>query len=103
VMELPGITAQMAIKMGEGDVKSVEDVAGLVSDDLRGWFEVKNGEKTRFPGLLEGMGVTAEIADAMIMAARVQMGWVEAPPVPETPETLEPSDVKAEVTADEQE
>ena len=98
VLDLPGMTLPIAIKLGEGDAKTVEDVAGLVSDDLRGWFEVKNGEKTRFPGLLEGMNVTAEVADAMIMAARVQMGWVEAPVVEETTQTDE-----AEIPADGQE
>ncbi len=101
VLELPGVTLPMAIKMGEGQVLTIEDVAGLVSDDLRGWFEVKNGEKTRFPGLLEGMGVSAEAADAIIMAARVQMGWVEAPPVAATPETALTDE--AETPADGQE
>ena len=97
VLDLPGMTLPIAIKLGEGDTKTVEDVAGLVSDDLRGWFEIKNGEKTRFPGLLEGMNVTSEVADAMIMAARVQMGWVEAPVVEETLTD------EADVTADGQE
>jgi transcription termination/antitermination protein NusA len=87
---------EIAIKLGEGDVKNLEDVAGLVSDDLRGWFEVKNGEKTRFPGLLEGMNMSVETADAMIMAARVAMGWVEAP-AEVAPEA------EAEVAADGQE
>jgi transcription termination/antitermination protein NusA len=96
VLELPGVTLPIAIKLGEGDARTVEDVAGLVSDDLRGWFEVKNGEKVRFPGLLEGMSISAETADAMIMAARVQMGWVEAPAIEET------LDAEAEDTADEQ-
>ena len=97
VLDLPGMTLPIAIKLGEGETKTVEDVAGLVSDDLRGWFEVKNGEKTRFPGLLEGMNMTAEVADAMIMAARVQMGWVEAPVEEVTPDT------EAEIPADGQE
>jgi transcription termination/antitermination protein NusA len=97
VLDLPEMTLEIAIKLGEGDVKTVEDVAGLVSDDLRGWFEVKNGEKVRFPGLLEGMNMSAETADAMIMAARVQMGWVEAP-VEEEAQTDE-----AEIPADGQE
>lgn len=78
VLELPGVTLQVAIKLGEGGTVSVEDVAGLVSDDLRGWFEVKNGERIRMPGLLDGLNVPVEAADALIMAARVAMGWVEA-------------------------
>jgi N utilization substance protein A len=96
VLGLPGVTLEVAIKLGEGGVKNVEDVAGLVSDDLRGWFEVKNGEKTRFLGLLEGMSMSAEDADALIMAARVAMGWVEAP-------VVEEAEAEAEVAADGQE
>jgi len=96
VLGLPGVTLEVAIKLGEGGVKNVEDVAGLVSDDLRGWFEVKNGEKTRFPGLLEGMSMSAEDADGLIMAARVAMGWVEAP-------VVEEAEAEAEVAADGQE
>lgn len=96
VLGLPGVTLEIAIKLGEGGVKTVEDVAGLVSDDLRGWFEVKNGEKVRFPGLLEGMSMSVEQADALIMAARVAMGWVEAP-------AAEEAETEAEVAADGQE
>jgi N utilization substance protein A len=100
ILDLPGVTLPIAIKLGEGDTKTVEDVAGLVSDDLRGWHEIKNGEKVRFPGLLDGIPVSAEVADAMIMAARVQMGWVEAPPVEEAEDTQTD---EAEIPADGQE
>ena len=65
-------------------MKSVEDLAGLVPDDLRGWFETKNGERVRVPGVLESSNLTAEQAEAMIMEARVAAGWIEAPePKPE--------------------
>jgi N utilization substance protein A len=79
LLEMPGVTLALAVKLGEGDVKTVEDLAGLVPDDLRGWYEIKNGERVRQPGVLEDQNLTVEAADAMIMAARVRMGWVEAP------------------------
>src|SRR5690606_32031454 len=93
LLEIEGITLPMAVALGEGDVKSVEDLAGLVPDDLRGWFESKNGERVREPGILEAFGLDAADAELLIMRARVAMGWVEAPPEEELevedPELLE--------------
>ena len=84
LLEIQGVTLPMAVALGEGDVKSVEDLAGLIPDDLRGWFETKDGERVREPGILESFNMDAADAEALIMRARVAMGWVEAPePVPE--------------------
>ena len=83
LLEIEGVTLPMAVALGEGDVKSVEDLAGLIPDDLRGWFENKDGERVREPGILESFNLDAAEAEALIMRARVVMGWVEAPPEPE--------------------
>jgi N utilization substance protein A len=83
VLEIEGVTLPMAVALGEGDVKTVEDLAGLVPDDLRGWFETKNGERVREPGVLESFNLEPADAELLIMRARVVMGWVEAPEVPE--------------------
>ncbi|CAN5171088.1 transcription termination factor NusA [soil metagenome] len=83
VLEIEGVTLPMAVALGEGDVKSVEDLAGLIPDDLRGWFETKDGERTREAGILDSFNLSPEDADALIMRARVVMGWVEAPPEPD--------------------
>jgi N utilization substance protein A len=80
LLEIDGVTLPVAVALGQGDVKSVEDLAGLVPDDLRGWFETKNGERVREPGILEAFGLDPAEAEALIMRARVAMGWVEAPP-----------------------
>lgn len=79
LLDLEGITPDMAVALGEGQIKNLEDLAGLVSDDLRGWFEVKNGERVREAGLLDKFNLSVPDADALIMAARIAMGWVEAP------------------------
>ena len=55
------MTLPMAVALGEGGVKTVEDLAGLVPDDLRGWFETKNGERVRESGILEAFA-EAEMA-----------------------------------------
>src|SRR4051812_48440636 len=87
LLEVEGVTLPMAVALGEGDVKTVEDLAGLVPDDLRGWFETKNGERVREPGILEAFGLEPQDAELLIMRARVAMGWIEAPePEPEPEE-----------------
>lgn len=73
---LPFITLSMAVRLGEADTKSLEDFAGLVPDDLRGWFESKDGERVREPGVFEKEKLTQEDATAMIMQARVAAGWI---------------------------
>ena len=74
------MTLPIAVALGEGGVKTVEDLADLVPDDLRGWFETRNGERVRETGILEAFGLEPADAEALIMRARVVMGWVEAPP-----------------------
>ncbi len=90
VLEIEGVTLPIAVALGEGEVKTVEDLAGLVPDDLRGWFENKNGERVREPGILEAFSLSPDDAEALIMRARVIMGWVEAPPEPEYEPEYEP-------------
>jgi N utilization substance protein A len=88
LLEIEGITLPMAVALGEGGVKTVEDLADLVPDDLRGWFETKDGQRVREAGILESFNLEPADAEALIMRARVAMGWVEAPPEPEfEPET----------------
>ncbi|HEX4766218.1 MAG TPA: transcription termination factor NusA [Lichenihabitans sp.] len=76
--EIDGVTTAMMVSLGENDVKTVEDLAGSVPDDLIGWTERKDGEATRHSGFLESFELSREDAEAMIMAARVHAGWIEA-------------------------
>ncbi len=73
----------MLVTLGEKGVKTLEDFAGLVGDDIRGYFETKNGERVREPGILEDYQLTSEQADQLVLNARVAAGWIEAPPEPE--------------------
>ena len=83
LLEIEGLTLPMSVALGEGGVKTVEDLAGLVPDDLRGWFENKDGERVREAGVLESFTLSADDAEALIMRARVAMGWIEPEPEPE--------------------
>jgi N utilization substance protein A len=102
LLEIEGVTLPMAVALGEGDVKTVEDLAGLVPDDLRGWFETKNGERVREPGVLESFALDPQDAELLIMRARVAMGWVEAPEEPEEPEPTEEHFAEAEAAGEAQ-
>jgi N utilization substance protein A len=86
LLEVEGVTLPMAVALGEGGIKSVEDLAGLVPDDLRGWFETKDGERVREAGILESFNLDAADAELLIMRARVVMGWIEPEPEPEPDE-----------------
>src|SRR6266511_34135 len=82
--DIPGITTAMLVKLGENDIKTVEDLAGCATDDLFGWSERKDGETVRHPGALDGFDLSRDDAEALIMLARVKAGWIKeedlAPP-----------------------
>jgi transcription termination/antitermination protein NusA len=79
----------MLVTLGEKGVKTLEDFAGLVGDDIRGYFETKNGERVREPGVLEQYALTQEQADALVLNARIAAGWIEAPPEEPEPEAVQ--------------
>ena len=74
--DIPGVTTAMLVKLGEGGVKSVEDLAGCATDDLTGWTERKDGESKREPGILEGIEISREDAESIVMQARLKAGWI---------------------------
>ena len=73
--EIEGLTTPMLVKLGENDVKTVEDLAGCATDDLVGWTE----KDVKHAGYLSSFELSREQAEAIVMAARVKAGWVEAP------------------------
>jgi N utilization substance protein A len=88
----------MMVALGKNDIKTVEDFAGAVPDELTGWVERKDGEATRNAGALEGFNLSRADAETMIMQARVKAGWItEAdlnPPVEEeAPAEADPAPV----------
>jgi N utilization substance protein A len=74
--DVPGVTMQMLVKFGENDVKTVEDLAGCATDDLVGWSERKDGETKQHAGFLDGIELSRDEAEAMIMQARLKAGWI---------------------------
>jgi N utilization substance protein A len=77
----------MMVKLGENDVKTIEDLAGCATDDLAGYTERKDGEVKHEAGFLDGFELSREDCESMIMQARLKAGWVTeadlAPPATE--------------------
>jgi N utilization substance protein A len=74
--EIPGVTTAILVKLGENGVKTVEDLAGCATDDLAGWTERKDGETKHEAGFLDGLELSREDCEAMIMQARLKAGWI---------------------------
>jgi N utilization substance protein A len=97
--EVPGATTKMLVALGEDGLKTVEDLAGCVTDDLIGWSERKDGETVKHAGILADFDLTKEEAEALIMQARVKAGWIKEedlvqPPPPDA--AAEASEAQAE-------
>ena len=81
------------LKLGENDVKTVEDLAGCATDDLVGWTERKEGsEPVKHAGFLDGIEVSREDAEALIMQARVKAGWITEEELAKQPSEAEASE-----------
>lgn len=73
---IDGISTAMMVALGEDGIKSIEDFAGCAADDLVGWTERKDGETKRFDGLFSAMDVSRADAEAMVVQARLAVGWI---------------------------
>jgi transcription termination/antitermination protein NusA len=73
--DIPGITTLMLFALGEHGIRSVEDLADCVTDDLDGWNEFKDGRTIKHVGILDRFRVSRQDCAAMIMNARTKAGW----------------------------
>jgi N utilization substance protein A len=98
VLDVQGVTLAMSVALGEAGVKTVEDLADLATDELRGAFENKGGgERARTPGALESFSLSQDDAERIILRARVAAGWIDAADVPELAEPEEEADEISEL------
>ncbi len=98
VMELEGMTPSFAVKLGEEGVKTVEDVAGLVPDDITGYREAgPDGKPVWVEGILKKGEMRKDDAQMFVMKARVAAGWIE----PEALDALVAQQTEAEGDAPE--
>ena len=80
--DIPGILESMLVAFGENGIKTVEDLAGCATDDLIGWTEQSGGKTTNHPGILGDMVMSRQQCDAIILQARIRVGWIEAAALP---------------------
>ncbi|WCE66807.1 transcription termination factor NusA [Sulfitobacter faviae] len=77
LVEFEGLTPQMIEALAKDDVKTLEDFATCADWELAGGWTTVNGERVKDDGALELFDVSLEDAQAMIMTARVMLGWVD--------------------------
>ena len=78
VMSLEGMTPSFAVRLGEEGVQTLDDVAGLVPDDITGWREPgPDGKPVWVEGVLKKGEMRKDDAQMFIMRARVAAGWIE--------------------------
>ena len=93
--DVEGVTTAMLVRFGVNGVKTVEDLAGCATDDLAGWTERKDGEVVRQPGILDGMELSREEAETLIMQARFKAGWISEADLAPPPASAEEAPVTA--------
>ena len=64
------LSKAMVVKLAENDIKTLDDFAGLTTDDLIGYLEVRGDKNSKVSGLLEEFNLTREEGDQLIMEAR---------------------------------
>jgi N utilization substance protein A len=96
---IEGVTTAMMVALGEAGIKTIEDLADCATDDLIGWTErkkEKDSEAIKHKGALEGFEIGRKEAEAMILSARVEAGWITAEDIAPPPEASdEPEDEPA--------
>ena len=74
---LPGIIPPMMVALGLKDIKTVDDLAACATDDLFGWTERSGRRTKRHRGILEGLALSREECDTLILRARARLGWID--------------------------
>ena len=86
-----GLTPQMIEALAKDGVKSLEDFATCADWELAGGWTTVDGQRVKDDGILEPFDLSLEDAQALVMTARIQLGWVD------------PAELEAEGEADEAE
>ena len=99
LVALEGLDMKMIVTLGEAGVKSIEDFAGCVTDDLTGWTERLDGDKKHYDGFLESYKLKPADAEGLIMRARIAAGWVTAEDLAKAAEEAAAAKAAAEAAA----
>ncbi|MYM55400.1 transcription termination factor NusA [Thalassovita mangrovi] len=101
LFDFEGLTPQMIQALAEDGVKTLEDFATCADWELAGGWTTVDGERVKDDGILEPFDVSLEEAQALIMTARIALGWVD--PAELEAEAEEESEAEGEEGAEEAE
>ena len=70
LIEFSFLSKAMLVKLAENNIKTLEDFAGLTTDDLIGYLEDRSDKNSRVTGLFEEFNINKDEGDQLIMEAR---------------------------------
>ena len=70
LLEFNFLTKTMLVTLAENNIKTLEDFAGLTTDDLIGYYEDRHDKSSKVKGMLEEYNLTKDEGDELIMEAR---------------------------------
>lgn len=76
LFDYEGLTPQMFAVLAEDGIKTLEEFATCADWELAGGYTTVEGKRIKDDGLLEKFDVGLEEAQALIMNARLALGWV---------------------------
>ncbi|KAB7614583.1 transcription termination/antitermination protein NusA [Amylibacter sp. SFDW26] len=76
LIDFGGLSPQMLVALAQDGVKTIEDFATCADWELAGGYTTIDGERVKDDGILESFDVGLEEAQELVMAARLQLGWV---------------------------
>ncbi|MEP4035194.1 transcription termination factor NusA [Pseudophaeobacter sp.] len=89
LIQFDGLTPPMIEALAKDEILTLEDFATCADWELAGGWTNNNGERIKDDGILEPFGMSLEVAQDLVMTARVMLGWVD-------PDDLISSDGEAE-------
>ena len=63
------LSTSMLVALAKNEIKTLDDFAGLTTDDLIGYFEDKHDKNSRVSGMLDGFNLTRDESDQLILEA----------------------------------
>jgi len=90
--EIEGLTPYMLVALGEAGVKTLEDFAGFVADEVISDHDAP----------LKSFELTTEQADGMIMQARLKAGWITEADLAAAQEAREAAEAEAIAAPDDE-
>ncbi len=70
LLEFNFLTKTMLVTLAENNIKTLEEFAGLTTDDLIGYYEDRHDKNSKVRGILEEYNITKDEGDELIMEAR---------------------------------